>query len=138
MSHRNILFDVRAGLQTVAVRGDDLMLSFLPLSHMLERSIGYYLPLVDRGELAFQADYAWQDDHFLQIENDPYSRHDSYGIANAKVSWHSPDGRYSVSAFVNNLTDEEYFTYQNTLGADWGYGVWGRPRTSGMRFEVSL
>ena len=145
-------FEIIAGLglldtefdsdQIFLVAGDEYTLdgNELPSAPELTYNLvaRYYLPLVDRGELAFQADYAWQDDHFLQIENDPYSRHDSYGIANAKVSWHSPDGRYSVSAFVNNLTDEEYFTYQNTLGADWGYGVWGKPRTSGMRFEVSL
>ena len=145
-------FEIIAGLglldtefdsdQIFRVAGDEYTLdgNELPSAPELTYNLvaRYYLPLVDRGELAFQADYAWQDDHFLQIENDPYSRHDSYGIANAKVSWHSPDGRYSVSAFVNNLTDEEYFTYQNTLGADWGYGVWGKPRTSGMRFEVSL
>lgn len=27
----------------------------------------YYVPMGDRGELAFQADYSWQDKHFLQI-----------------------------------------------------------------------
>jgi len=94
----------------------------------------YYLPLGDRGEMVFQADYAWQDDHFLQIENDPFSHHDSYGIANARIGWYSPEGRFSVEVFAENLGDEEYFTYQNTLGGDWGYAVWGKPRTTGVRF----
>ncbi len=98
----------------------------------------YYVNLGDRGELALQGDYAWQDDHYLQIENDPYSHHDSYGIANARVSWVSRDERYTVEAFVKNLTDEEYFTYQNTLGPDWGYAVWGKPRTAGLGFTVTL
>ena len=31
-----------------------------------------------------------------------------------------------------NISDEEYFTYQNTLGSDWGYAVWGKPRTVGV------
>ncbi|WP_295803121.1 TonB-dependent receptor [uncultured Microbulbifer sp.] len=98
----------------------------------------YYMSLGGNGELVFQADYAWQDDHFLQIENDPYSKHDAYGLANAKVSWHSPSDTYSVEAFARNLTNEEYFTYQNTLGSDWGYGVWGQPRTAGMRFNWKM
>ncbi|MFI2811463.1 TonB-dependent receptor domain-containing protein [Microbulbifer sp. M83] len=98
----------------------------------------YYQALGESGELVFQGDYSWQDDHFLQIENDPYSRHEAYGLANASVSWYSPSQRYSVQAFVNNLADEEYFTYQNTLGSDWGYGVWGQPRTAGMRFSWKL
>ncbi|WP_250459216.1 TonB-dependent receptor [Microbulbifer litoralis] len=98
----------------------------------------YYLSLGDSGELVFQGDYAWQADHFLQIENDPYSRQDSYGLANASISWHSPSDSYSIEGFVRNLTDEEYFTYQNTLGTDWGYGVWGQPRTAGVRLNWQL
>ncbi len=53
LSHRNILFDVQAGLQAIAVRTDDLMLSFLPLSHTLERTVGYYLPIVAGSAVAF-------------------------------------------------------------------------------------
>ncbi len=98
----------------------------------------YYIPMGESGEVTLQADYSWQDDHFLQVENDPYSLQESYGIANAKVSWASSDGRYILEAFVNNLTDEEYFTYQNTLGDDWGYGVWGKPRTLGARVTWHL
>lgn len=93
----------------------------------------YYLSLGQSGEVTLQGDYSWQDDHYLQIENDPYSKHEAYGIANAKVSWHSGSGEYSVEVFSNNVFDEEYFTYQNTLGNDWGYGVWGKPRTMGVR-----
>ena len=53
LSHQNILVDVKAGLNSVAVHASDSMLSFLPLSHMLERSIGYYLPLVAGASVAF-------------------------------------------------------------------------------------
>jgi len=76
----------------------------------------YYQELGDRGELTYQVDYAWQDDHFLQLSNDPYSFQEGYGLANAKLSWTSPGDKYTLSAFVNNLTDEQYFTYQNTWG----------------------
>lgn len=53
LSHQNILFDVQAGLDAVAVHTDDRLLSFLPLSHALERSIGYYLPVVAGASVAF-------------------------------------------------------------------------------------
>ena len=45
LSHHNILFNVGAVLQQVQALPDDLFLSLLPLSHMLERTIGYYLPM---------------------------------------------------------------------------------------------
>lgn len=45
LSHRNILANAEAGMKMVAIRGDDLLLSVLPLSHMFERTCGYYAPL---------------------------------------------------------------------------------------------
>ncbi len=82
----------------------------------------------------FQLDYTWQDDHYLQLENDPWSKQDAYGIANARIAWTSVSGAYSVAVAVNNLFDEEYFTYLNTGGSDWGYGVWGAPQTAYIKF----
>jgi len=87
------------------------------------------------GNVALQLDYAWQDKHFLQIENDPYSESPAYGIANASIDWTSEDGTWGVTFFAQNLADEQYFTYQNSLGSDWGYGVWGKPRTFGLKFK---
>ncbi|MEO6422802.1 MAG: long-chain fatty acid--CoA ligase [Candidatus Nitrotoga sp.] len=43
LSHRNILFDAHAALLTCPVTGTDTMLSFLPLSHAFERTVGYYI-----------------------------------------------------------------------------------------------
>lgn len=43
LSHRNILFDAHAALLTCPVSGTDTMLSFLPLSHAFERTVGYYI-----------------------------------------------------------------------------------------------
>lgn len=85
--------------------------------------------------VSLQLDYSWQDKHFLQIENDPYSESPAYGIANASMDWTSEDGTWGISLFAQNLADEEYFTYQNSLGEDWGYGVWGKPRTFGLKFK---
>jgi long-chain acyl-CoA synthetase len=53
LSHRNILFNVDAGLRAVPVYPADRMLSFLPLSHTLERTIGYYLSMVAGSGIAF-------------------------------------------------------------------------------------
>ncbi|MFM9438296.1 long-chain acyl-CoA synthetase [Janthinobacterium sp. CG_23.3] len=45
LSHANILANVRALTGCVAVGPDDVFLSFLPLSHTYERTVGYYLPI---------------------------------------------------------------------------------------------
>lgn len=85
-----------------------------------------------------QLSYSWQDDYELQLENDPWSQQESYGIANAMIRWVSDGGNLAVQAGANNLFDEEYFTYLNTGGSDWGYGIWGSPRTAYVRLSYSF
>lgn len=45
LTHENVLENVKATMQRVAPRADDIFLSFLPLSHTFERTAGYYLPV---------------------------------------------------------------------------------------------
>ncbi|MDH5258871.1 MAG: long-chain fatty acid--CoA ligase [Gammaproteobacteria bacterium] len=53
LSHWNILSNAYSGISAVNVYKEDLFLSFLPLSHTLERTIGYYLPLMCGSTVAF-------------------------------------------------------------------------------------
>jgi long-chain acyl-CoA synthetase len=53
LSHRNILENSHNGLQCIDIFPEDTFLSFLPLSHMLERTAGYYLPMMAGGTIAF-------------------------------------------------------------------------------------
>jgi long-chain acyl-CoA synthetase len=53
LSHQNMLQNVKAALAVYDVYRDDVFLSFLPLSHMLERMAGYYLTMVAGATVAF-------------------------------------------------------------------------------------
>jgi len=53
LSHQNILTNAAGGLKLVPAYTDDLFLSFLPLSHMLERMAGYYLPMMAGASIAY-------------------------------------------------------------------------------------
>ncbi len=53
LSHRNILTNTFASVCAVPAEPDDRFLSFLPLSHMLERTAGYYLPMMSGASVAF-------------------------------------------------------------------------------------
>ncbi|MCW8982913.1 MAG: AMP-binding protein, partial [Gammaproteobacteria bacterium] len=53
LSHSNILENVHISLTMLAIYQDDLFLSFLPISHMLERMGGYYLPMMAGSSVAF-------------------------------------------------------------------------------------
>ena len=52
LSHANILTNAHAGISRVPIHPDDLFLSFLPLSHTLERTAGYYVPIMTGASVA--------------------------------------------------------------------------------------
>jgi long-chain acyl-CoA synthetase len=53
LSHGNILANTRQCAETGMAHADDLFLSVLPLSHMFERTGGYYLPLAIGARVAY-------------------------------------------------------------------------------------
>jgi long-chain acyl-CoA synthetase len=53
LSHYNMLSNAYAALDTFTVAGDDLYLSFLPLSHTFERTCGYYLAVMVGATVAY-------------------------------------------------------------------------------------
>lgn len=53
LSHRNILWNAYASQLKISVYPNDLFLSFLPLSHTFERTVGYYLPMMCGATVAY-------------------------------------------------------------------------------------
>jgi long-chain acyl-CoA synthetase len=53
LSHHNILTNAHSCLQVVPIEQDDLLLSFLPLSHTFERTAGYYVPIMRGATVAY-------------------------------------------------------------------------------------
>ncbi|MGB5438151.1 MAG: long-chain fatty acid--CoA ligase [Gammaproteobacteria bacterium] len=53
LSHRNIIYNADAALDIVQVTAEDTLLSFLPLSHTFERTVGYYIPMMVGAAIAY-------------------------------------------------------------------------------------
>jgi len=54
LTHANVIFDAHYGLEKLEAFGmSETFLSFLPLSHILERTAGYYAPLMTGCHVAF-------------------------------------------------------------------------------------
>ncbi len=68
LSHGNILANAAAGLAMVAVEQEDQFLSFLPLSHMFERTAGYYLPIMAGACVAFARSIDQLGDDLREIQ----------------------------------------------------------------------
>ncbi|MDQ6988315.1 MAG: long-chain fatty acid--CoA ligase [Mariprofundaceae bacterium] len=56
LSHGNLLANVASGLGAVPILDTDKFLSFLPVSHAFERTIGHFLPLASGAEIAYAED----------------------------------------------------------------------------------
>ncbi len=58
LSHKNMLSNAYAGMRSVVVLPSDRLLSFLPLSHTLERTVGYYGSIVGGASVTFNRSIA--------------------------------------------------------------------------------
>ncbi|MFC1545795.1 AMP-dependent synthetase/ligase [Pseudomonadota bacterium] len=56
LTHKNLLTDVTAGLGGVPIWPDDRFLSFLPVSHAFERTVGHFLVVASGSEIAYAED----------------------------------------------------------------------------------
>ena len=64
LSHQNMLQNVKSGLGAYEVYTDDVFLSFLPMSHMFERTVGYYLTMAAGSTVAFARSIALLSEDF--------------------------------------------------------------------------
>jgi long-chain acyl-CoA synthetase len=67
LSHYNMLSIAHAALTLIDVYQEDLFLSFLPLSHTLERTAGYYLPMMTGSTVAYARSVPQLADDLLSI-----------------------------------------------------------------------
>jgi long-chain acyl-CoA synthetase len=67
LTHQNMLQNAVAGLAVYDVYAEDVFLSFLPLSHMLERTVGYYLTMVSGSVVAFARSIAQLGEDFRMV-----------------------------------------------------------------------
>ena len=68
LSHSNILSIAHPSAEGLKVKADDLFLSFLPLSHTFERSLGYYLTIMVGCKVAFARSIQLLADDLISIK----------------------------------------------------------------------
>jgi long-chain acyl-CoA synthetase len=67
LSHGNLLDNCWGALQIFEIVDDDLLLSFLPLSHCLERMAGYYLPIMAGATVAYARSFQLLQEDLLHV-----------------------------------------------------------------------
>ena len=99
------------------------------------------IPIGNGGDLTLRADYGWQSKIYFTVFNIDAASEESYGLLNARIAYRTPDRRYSVALFGNNLTDEVYFSNQILTGTVYGaefVGPLGPPATYGIEFRANF
>lgn len=107
----------------------------LPFSPEWTGSLGVeYAIDLGSSTLTPRVDFRFQSEVFFTSFNLPLEAQDDYGIFNTNIRWADADDRFSVSAYAQNLTDTEYFTFgQDALGSQGvAYSYLGRPREFGV------
>ncbi|NOX51290.1 MAG: TonB-dependent receptor, partial [Gammaproteobacteria bacterium] len=91
-----------------------------------------YTHPVSIGDLNLRLAYAWRDKINHNADNNPLALEDSLGLLDARASLLSSDGRWEISAFGNNLTDEVYYNDLFVPGGAERVNYWARGREYGM------
>ena len=84
------------------------------------------------GNWAVQLDGFYDGDQFLEVSNNTQSLQDVGGMVNARLSYSTSDERWSVTAWVKNLTDEARKAYTLDLSILGVTGVYHPPRWYGL------
>jgi len=108
----------------------------------LTGTASYTAELGSSGNLNLRTDIRYQSKIFFTQFNRPEIAQDAFATVNAAITWTSASDRFSVGAFVNNLTDVTYFNEVLESGAFnpqlVAQAYVGSPRTYGLRAAVKF
>ena len=96
-----------------------------------------YTLQIGPGELSSTLSYRWTDDQEGSADNNVRGFIQSQEDLSATVSYSWEDGRYSVTAFGRNLTDER-ISRSSFIGGLTQARSWNQPTTFGLEFGLSL
>ncbi len=85
--------------------------------------------------LSVNGDLKWQSKVYFTEFNNRDAEQGSYAMANAGLTWHAPGDRYSIGAWVKNLTNEFVISNNIITAATFAYVRVGSvmpPRTYGV------
>ena len=70
----------------------------------------YVLPLNNGGDILFRVDWSYRASMYGEPTNDParFTEIESRDLWNFDITYTEPDGRWAVSAYGRNITDEKY------------------------------
>ena len=105
----------------------------------LSAAIDYEARITETGDVRFHADWA----HKSSIENDavnsPFLTSGKTDVFNASVGYVHNDGQWSLTGFVDNLSDERFITSgDSNFGIGFHEANFNRPREYGLKLRTEF
>lgn len=101
-------------------------------------SAAYTFDLANAGGLTAFAQFYYSDGYNTSnlLANDPAQHQTSYTKTDLRLIWNSPDDKFSIEAFVENLENEAVLARGNNNGDDIVQTSYLYPRNHGVRFKA--
>ncbi len=96
----------------------------------------YNLRMNNGGSLTFNARYVWVDELFTDVSE--ASLREDVGLLNASVSYEGADGRFRVSVYGKNITDEVYADSRTLVPPLFDTRAVNPPERYGVEFAWTL
>ena len=92
------------------------------------------------GTMAGVVSYSYQGETYFDIQNQDTAREEGYSVTNVRLEWSSPEQQYTLTAFVDNVFDEEYLVYTFDFTSSFGLNqqAYGKPRWAGVTARYSF
>ncbi len=102
-------------------------------------SAEYTAQIGGAGSLTLRADGIYKSEQYRDAVNTPELRASAYTLLNSRVTYRPNRGHWSLSFFVNNITDKLYVTSGvEVLGLGYVEAYYSRPREWGAAFALDF
>lgn len=99
------------------------------------------VPLGNGGKVSLNGDVKWQSKVYFTEFNNSDAEQGAYAIANAGITYHAADDRFTIGAWVKNLTDRFVIANNIIAAATFAYVRVGSvmpPRTYGVTASINF
>jgi len=83
----------------------------------------YTLPVEGAGQFFVTPIWSYKSQHYFEDNNASFAyglKQAGYGVANLRVGWRSPKGKWEVTARAENLFDKQYLIDAGNTGGSFG------------------
>jgi iron complex outermembrane receptor protein len=80
----------------------------------------------------------YSSDYWSSVDYNPLQKQDSYVIWDADLSYYAPNDTWSLTAYCNNIGDEDVYSNSFSHPSGLVFNALRPPQTYGVRFAVNF